>query len=37
MGITALDRVTKTCIVLLLAHWISRRDDAVICRAGFAN
>ena len=29
MGIGAADRMTYRCLVLLLADWISRREDAV--------
>src|SRR5467141_3126198 len=31
------DSMTCRCLVLLLADWISRREDAVIHRAGYTN
>src|SRR5258708_27572683 len=37
IGIGAADRMTYRCLVLLLADRISRREDAVIYRAGFSN
>jgi hypothetical protein len=37
MGIGAVDRVTYRCLVRVLAFEISRREDAVIYRAGFSN
>ncbi len=37
MGIGAANRMTYRCLVLLLADWISRREDAVVYRAGFSN
>jgi hypothetical protein len=37
MGIGATDRLTYRSLVLLLADWISRREDAVIYRAGLSN
>ena len=37
MGIGAADLITYRCLVLLLADWISRREDAVIYRAGHSN
>jgi hypothetical protein len=37
MGIGAADPLTDRRLVPLLADWISRREDAVIYRAGFSN
>ena len=37
MGMGAADRLTCRSLVLLLADRISRREDAVIYRAGFSN
>jgi hypothetical protein len=37
MSIGAADRMTYWRLVLLLADWISRREDAVIYRAGLAK
>jgi hypothetical protein len=37
MGIGAANRVTYWCLVLLLADWISQREDAVVYRAGLSN
>jgi hypothetical protein len=37
MGIGAADSMTCRYLVLLLADWISRREDAVIYRAGYSN
>ena len=37
MGIGAANRMTYWCLVLLLAHRISRREDALVIGASFAN
>ena len=37
MGIGATNRMTCWCLVLLLAGWISRREDAVVYGAGLPN
>jgi len=37
MGIGAANRMTYRCLVLLLADWISRREDIVVCRASLSN
>jgi hypothetical protein len=37
MGLGAADRLTHRCPVLLPPDRISRREDAVIFRAGFSN
>jgi hypothetical protein len=37
MGIGAANRMTYWYLVLLPADWISRREDAVIYRAGYTN
>jgi len=37
MGIDAANRMTYRRLVLLLADWISRREDAVVYRAGLSN
>jgi hypothetical protein len=37
MGIGAANRMTYWCLVLLFIDWISRREDAVVYRAGPSN
>jgi hypothetical protein len=37
MGIGAANRITYWRLVLLLADWISRREDTVVYRAGLSN
>ena len=37
MGIGAADRMTYRCLVLLLADWINRWEEAVVYRAGLSN
>ncbi len=37
MGIGAANRVTYWCLVLLLADWISQREDAVVYRVSRDN
>jgi hypothetical protein len=37
MDIGAADRMTYRCLVLLLADWIGRREDALVYRAGCSN
>jgi hypothetical protein len=37
MGIGAADRMTYRCLVMLLPDRISRREDAVVYRAGSSN
>src|SRR6267142_578453 len=37
MSFGAADLMTKRRLVLLLADWLSRREDDVICRAGPSN
>jgi hypothetical protein len=37
MDISATNRMTYWCPVLLLANWVSRRGDAVVDRAGLSN
>jgi hypothetical protein len=37
MDTGAANRMIVWCLVLLLADWISRREDAVVYRAGLSN
>jgi hypothetical protein len=37
MGSGAANRMAYWCLVLLHADWISRREDAVVYRAGLSN
>ena len=37
MDVDAANRLTCWCVVLLLADWISRREDAVVYRTCLSN